>query len=710
MFEAELVAKGHAVHTTSREYSVEPRRPLKAPPDVQILVYDPAKTLSRSLRQGGLPVKSLKSLEELATVEPGSDLLVIAPRAFVRRKAQTALTQVGLEMPGADHLLAFLRSGGRALVLEQDTLDGLPLGVTLVAHASTMTFPLDLYHPVLAGLTPDDLKFWRGDHYVTRMEVRRPAGNGGRAITVSGGSQALDQAPLVELPAGRGVAVLIQALVGEKLRTEPAAKKVFENALDYLASYRRPSGNTVVLSEDAAFKERLHSLGVEFTVHTRPVKKDDLAGTRLLILHGGGRTIRQSAGVIKDFLHNGAPPKTVYWHAPAPETFAAVQRVLEAGKLKIVPSQGPVMVRTPGHEVLAGVAREDLAFRGKPRGPSWMRATDPDPTVIDRALAPVMPSGGTFRLKAKHMKLDGKSVRLSEAGDVVEFYTNGSATGSLEVPEGGMYVLTLVAGGTPHTGGWPLVAIKINDRPAAQVNLTGSTIRSYPFLVDLPKGRSTVRLSFINDAYGSGEDRNLFLDALVVSKTPLKKTGVEILTLPAAVSVIPVGTGRVVVDGVRWDTNVGNRVKADRYASVLLGNLGAAFQPPHGVVTWVPARLFDIDERFNQVNKQAGEIQFYSYGEATARFECVRAGGYAVYVRGHSSPAEGVYAKVEVSVDGEPVGEVEVPASSDQDFRVGIAKLSPGEHTVMVKFTNDRHAPPEDRNLFINAVGFLRED
>jgi len=44
-----------------------------------------------------------------------------------------------------------------------------------------------------------------------------------------------------------------------------------------------------------------------------------------------------------------------------------------------------------------------------------------------------------------------------------------------------------------------------------------------------------------------------------------------------------------------------------------------------------------------------------------------------------------------------------------QEFALGAAvPLSKGKHKVSVRFTNDKQAGSEDRNLFVGAVGFAR--
>jgi hypothetical protein len=165
-------------------------------------------------------------------------------------------------------LRAFLLAGGRALFLEQESFSGLSLGIELVEHPSTMVFPTALDHPFLAGLGTADLRFWAGDHYVSRLEVQRPTAGGALPLLVSGGAQSLSQAALVDSVYGAGRVVFCQALVGAKLDTEPTARRLLQNLLDALAvppPVRRPTWVLAEGKDAAGFTQALQSVRVEST-------------------------------------------------------------------------------------------------------------------------------------------------------------------------------------------------------------------------------------------------------------------------------------------------------------------------------------------------------------------------------------------------------------------------------------------------------------
>ncbi|KPK60030.1 MAG: hypothetical protein AMK73_08315, partial [Planctomycetes bacterium SM23_32] len=650
------------------------------------------------LQEAGLRGWYVTDLSELADLDPSSDILIFAPGAAGPAAGADDMPTVGREQESAALISEFLNAGGRVLVLEQTSLEGLPVSAALVPHASTMTFPLAWDHPVLRGIGPDDLKFWRGDHYVTRWEVRRPTEHGARALAVSGGNEHLDQAPIVELRAGGGTVLLCQALVAEKLDAEPVARRLLRNALHYLADTEPTGAATVVVSDQEAFEGSLRELGVDFRT-VDALQAPAVAGTPLVILHGGGERVERSVPRLRAHLSNGA---TVYWHAPDPDAFARLAGEVGLEGLRIGPAQGPVSIARRQHELLAGVSREDLYFTGPVR--SWMRDADIDPTVADRAVEPDVPTGEMHSIPLADLSLEGTYVDLTDEG--ISFATNGTATGDLDVGDAGFYVLVLRLSGTPSQGGLPVASVRVDGREVASVGLTQQEPRDYPLLLELPAGTSRLTVAFVNDLFVGGEDRNMMLRGLAVTGRPWKPQGLEMPVQPAVLAVVQAGAGRLVLDGVRWDTNAANRTKGYRYASGLLANLGATFDRAEPAPVWIPGGRFEPVGQIAYSRKQPDQFAIFSAGAYAATFRCLADGSYNVLIRGRSTPAGGVFANAAVSVDGELVHEVNLHSSSDRVYRVGTLRLTAGLHTVTVEFTNDRTIDGEDRNLFVRDVGF----
>ena len=689
----DLMANGDRVHAQSQTCTIEPRGPITAPAGVRIVAYDPQGKLPR-----GLAHRALATLDALSDADPQRDLVVIGPQALAEEKA-TEMPVVGRTRGGASALQRFLAAGGRMLVLEQDTFAGLPLGVSLKRHASTMTFPVAADHPVLAGVSPDALKFWRSGHYVSHREVRRPAKGGGRTLVVSGGSDSVGQGPVVEMPAGRGTVLLCQALVAAKLDVEPAARRLLQNALDYLASMKPRSAKTVVVCDDDRFVKHLTNMGLEFDRDPA-----GLADADILVLHAGGKAVESASAAIRLFA--AKPGRTVYWHAPEPDAFERLRDALGCGRAEIVSTSGPVSMNARSHPLLMGVCREDLVYVGAARGDSWKRGFDPDPTVTDRCVMPGAPAPSAGRrLEAETMALEGRYVSVDRGRKAVSFATNGTATGSIDLARDGLYRITLIAGGTPNQGIYPLARIRLDGEAVADVALSEGRVRPYVTLAELPSGRHDIAVAFVNDTNAGGEDRNMVLDAIIVDREPLPKSEMRFLTLPPSLAVRDSGGLRVVVDGIRWDASPRNATKGRRYASTLLGNLGARFTMPEVGASWVPPAAFEPVGRVPYFSNANGQVKLLASGTVRARFQCAVDGEWTVVVRGRSDPALGEFGKALVSVDGREVGEVEVASRTPNEFTVGRVRLSEGVHTVALKFTNDVWRDGHDRNLYVMGVG-----
>ena len=273
----------------------------------------------------------------------------------------------------------------------------------------------------------------------------------------------------------------------------------------------------------------------------------------------------------------------------------------------------------------------------------------------------------------------------------------------------GLYRLRLVAAGTPAEGIWPAVQVQADGKNVALLSVNERKPTEFPFLVRLPHGRVKLKISFINDLYRDGEDRNFTLVALLVDKEPLPDTDLAILSLPPAIVEKKPGPGqRVVIDCVRWDTNENNRVRGLRYASALFARLGAPFLPPTQEAEWIVPPRFRTAGEITVFSRTESSLNLGSGGTVAASFRCATTGQFTVLLRGWSTPLKGVYGKALLKIDGRRVSETELSAGVEREFAAGRVSLSAGRHDLTVEFINDQWAGPggEDRNLYLTGVGF----
>jgi len=679
-------------YVTRGEQAIDvfPEQQIVLPTNRKVVIFDPNSNFNP-----GLGAQRLADLEKLNELDPWRILLVVGPNTFGNQ--QTKEPVIGLQQAGASHLRQFLTNGGTALILEQQTLQGLPFELSLTEHASTMTFPLDSNHPAMNGLKKEDFKFWADDHFVTHREIVRPSSRGAKALLVSGGTNSLAQSPLVDLPVGQGRVIVCQALVGAKFDKEPAARRLLQNLLNYLAVTSSSQSETAVYSSEPNFIRHLNRLGLRMI----PNKDLSKSASRLLVLHGGGETVRRAVPAIREHLQKEGAH--VYWHAPDKATFIAIREEFGLGHVHINDAAGPLKIEKRGHKFLSGVAREDLTFLGNVQGRSWMRNFQPDPAIVDRAFGLAAQDVAKKRFEAEEMELKGQLAMVRE--NEAHFYTSGSAGIKVERAEEGLYPLTVHGRGSPAAGIFPLLEVKVNDEIVTTLNLDSKTTAEFNTLVKLPEGESSLTLYFSNDAVINGQDRNMFLDAIELGETPVSGA-LETLTIPTSLAVAPSGNGKIILDGIRWDKNPANEIRGHRYASTLLANLGGNFEAPQLSPVWIWPSGFEVVEDGGHFRRTEKELACATRTVLKAKFKCAREGHYNIIVKGHSTTAEGVHAAAKISIDGKVIGEVFLNSRFSSDFELKqTAAVSKGQHSVSLEFSNDLYVDGEDRNLYLNALG-----
>ncbi|MCX7016579.1 MAG: hypothetical protein NTW86_29150, partial [Candidatus Sumerlaeota bacterium] len=559
-----------------------------------------------------------------------------------------------------------------------------------------MTFAQIPDHPALAGIAPDDLKFWRGDHLATAGEPERAERDGGRAIVVSGSREGIAYSPLLEFDSGKGVLILSQFLISAKLETEPTAARLLQNCLNYLAWRRAPEGQTAVAAASPDFLKFLHDKGVVFDDLSGKLARADLAPYQLLVVQGDAEPLLAARAGAEALLARGG---TVYLHRPTPESFAKISP-LHGSDLTAQSYAGPLLFGASDDPMQRAFTREDLYWLGQHAGSTW--SDTPLATgMADFAFVPSLDEKAATPYDARKMITEGAIVGVNDEGAFLS--TNGAIVARIETPKAGTYVLGLVARGTPAGGGYPVAAVSVGEgvdpkqgaRKLGVVSLTSDRWETYPVLADLAAGPHSVSISFTNDARGDGEDRNFYLKELLVA--PAAKGGASFLTQPPALVRLPRGKGAFVVDAIRWDTEKDNDRKADRLACSLLAAAGAEFE--NSPCYTVEAEDMTPDPKMPHFSHPTNAtVALNSNGYIQTELEIARAGSYQVDIIAQGTQAKGVFPIVEVLLDGKSLGKVELTGRRWRAYPLG-ATLPAGRHQLRLAFINDiRVSPKEDRN------------
>ncbi|NSW56571.1 MAG: hypothetical protein HPY44_11185 [Armatimonadetes bacterium] len=683
---------GETVFEDSHPVSVFPPLRLTAPEGTRAGLFDPGGKTAAALEKYGV---NLPPVADLDAIPDGLQAVVVGAGALSGMTEQEPV--IGLET-GARGLTDFVRAGGKALVLEQPGYTQGVLPALTTERVSTMTFPQVPEHPLLRGVKPNDLKWWRPDNYVSLAEPARPEGGAARAVVVSGSRQGIAYAPLCEYFLGDGALVLSQLRLVERLDVEPAAGLILQNALDYLAVKPAPASRTALFAPDAEMREYLDGLGLQYADITQAPGEADWAAVDLLVACPPLEALEACREKIGELLARGG---TVLLHGVAPDD-ALLPELLGSPDLALVPHRGGV-VRQPGaHALSSFLANEDLYWLGESRAAhSWATRPLAD-DMADFVFAKTLEGKQATEYPAETMTVEGPYTAIRNGQAIIP---SGSSTASvdIQIPADGAYILGVVAGGSPALGVYPTGTVSVDGRVLGAFSCQDSGMRTYTVSGELAAGTHRAVIRFTNDYNSATEDRNLIVEALKVAADDGSE-GVSILTNPGALAVIERGGGRVVVDNINWAKTERESRKASRYISGLLTGLGARFEQAGATV--FEAETFEPQPGISWFRREAGAAYMGSSGWIAKTVRCAQAGRYQLRLTASGTPVKGIYPIIRVEIGGEAAGEFELKSESWRSYSLPV-ELPEGVFELRLVFTNDEWAPPEDRNLRIDKVEFF---
>ncbi|MCX7599194.1 MAG: hypothetical protein N2512_10055, partial [Armatimonadetes bacterium] len=313
----------------------------------------------------------VRSVEALDAVPEDARVLVVGAGALKNGPA-----------PWAEKLARWVDAGGCLVCLEQDEYpDGwLPVEVEIDAkHSTAIAFPRAEGHPVLAGLSAEDLRFWQPDHIVARKTLIKPMrGNFVPVIDAGGIRSAIDDmnglswAPLLELPYGRGRYMLSQLVLVERAGVEPAADILLRNLLNYAAEAPPPVSRRVGLlaDPDSKLKTALDGMGLVYESLLGAVRAERLGGLGLVIAGGGPeawRSLREGAAAVKEWVKSGG----VLWlNELGPEQAGLAEEII-GGRCELGPADAEPMWLVGADPLTAGLSNHELYWRDRPIWDQW---------------------------------------------------------------------------------------------------------------------------------------------------------------------------------------------------------------------------------------------------------------------------------------------------------------------------------------------------
>ncbi len=269
----------------------------------------------------------------------GVDFELIDAGADISNFGMLIVGKQALTVSGAGPEISSVRKGLKVLVFEQtpEVLEQ-RLGFRVATYGLRKVFVRVPDHPVLDGLKETHLKDWRGDSTIIppRLDYKLApefsytptvrwcgipvprlwrCGNRGNVasaliekphrgdfLPIVEGGYSLQYSPLIEYREGNGMVLFCQMDVTGRTEHDPAAQKLAQNAINYVATWRPSAGRKVVYAGNDQLRKHLESSGISVTPFPAgPLLYDDL----LVVGPGGSIELASRAEAIAAWRQRG---------------------------------------------------------------------------------------------------------------------------------------------------------------------------------------------------------------------------------------------------------------------------------------------------------------------------------------------------------------------------------------------------------------------
>ena len=321
-YELTMTARFDSGETQEDEFAIHVLRPAPAPQiAAQIALFDPQGQTGRLLSEMGVRCRPVEASTDLSSYE----LLIVGKEA--------------LTLDGPAPNLERVREGLKVLVFEQ-TAEALEkrLGFRVQEYGLRNVFRRVPDHPVLAALDDKHLRDWRGESTILppRLDYERSdrysgvpgvrwcgleaprlwrCGNLGNVASVLiekpargdflpilDGGFSLQYSPLLEYREGRGMVLFCQMDVTGRTESDPAAKRLCANLLDYVADWKPGHEREAVYVGDPAGRTHFESAGVSLGTYEGGALSPDQV---LVVGPGGGQALAPHAAAVARWLKAG---------------------------------------------------------------------------------------------------------------------------------------------------------------------------------------------------------------------------------------------------------------------------------------------------------------------------------------------------------------------------------------------------------------------
>ncbi len=122
--------------------------------------------------------------------------------------------------------------------------------------------------------------------------------------------------------------------------------------------------------------------------------------------------------------------------------------------------------------------------------------------------------GNALVIRAEDAQIKTEGGKLPAGG--WNIWSNGHVGQAVKIAEGGKYTIVARAWGSKAGNVWPEMALMVDGDPGQSVTVKNVERSEYTFEAVLSKGTHELAVAFMNDALIGNEDRNLFLESIVL--------------------------------------------------------------------------------------------------------------------------------------------------------------------------------------------------
>ena len=688
----ELSDTNGVVYTNSYNYTAMTRTVLTLPPGVNLALYDPHGTTAGLLTHFGLPYTIVTNLRTAAYNQ--FNLLLIG---------RDALTNEPVAEVGADTLSArwqnYAAQGGWVLVLEQTNYPSfLPSEARLQSFDASFAFP-NPDHPVMQGMTQNDLRWWANDHRLVAQALAMPSRGNFRSLAAIGSKSGMEYATAVEFPIGSGGILCSQWLLTSRFDVEPLAGVLLQRLLNYCA----PGSNHLSLRAVALLTESnstLSAKAIELGLLAQNVLGEvtncNPSKFPLLVIGGSNSAWAEATAqlsALSSYVNAGGK---LLLHRPSASFIAAAQTALFPD-LDFVDASVSSLLHGSSTNTPVRLTSHDLHWIAQ--AGTWNVNEVLSANIAQRYYRKRFNLASYSTIQVENMYHSAGSTNPGAWNLNVNGYVSQTITNT----QSGTYLFNILAKGTPVTNIWPHMTLKIDGSATDAVNVTTSNYTYYTLSADLTNGTHSLAVYFDNDGYAPPEDRNLYLDEIRWGRDT-DSSPTALLSRPGAVAMERRGFGLVLLDEICWDTESQSGTKAARFGSTLLTGLGGAFRHSPGLGIEAET-MTNVNVTPVNFTISGGIVHLSSNGRMETTVRITASGSYTFEVIAGGTIATNVLPQVAITVDGTNKTTWFLTSTNMTSYKFTLT-LTAGTHTIGLAFLNDSYSPStgEDRNAYFDRL------